>query len=185
MSVVAAWNGEIGSDSMGFCETTGIWMPQQKLFVRNREIVLGTCGNSVSFSDISFILAYLADVIWLLEHTGKNMVRGREDNTAFSDFIEGLQDYSIILMSKKGRYIVQEKGVQRFTNDVPITIGTGGHVASTALLLGLKMHAAIETAIHIGENVRGEPRVVKAKELLTIRRPKTRMERMLKVVEVA
>lgn len=184
MSVVAAWNGEIGSDSMGYCETTGIWMPQQKLFGRNREIVLGTCGNSVTFGDISTILAYLSDVVWLLETTGKNNVIGREGTDAFNDFIETLVHLPIILMSKRGRYIINERSVQRFTNDVPITVGTGGHVASTALLLGQKMHGAIETAIHIGENVRGTPQVIQAKELLTLRRPKSKMARMLNVVEV-
>lgn len=184
MSVVAAWNGEIGSDSMGYCETTGIWMPQQKLFVRNRELVVGTCGNSITFGDISFIQSYLADVVWLLEQTGKNIVRPKEDVSAFGDFIDTLKDFPLIMMSRKGRYIVHERGIQRFTNDVPITIGTGGHVASTALLLGQKMHDAIQTAIHIGENVRGEARVVKAKELLTIRRPKSKLARMLNVVEV-
>lgn len=184
MSVVAAWNGEIGSDSMGYCETTGIWMPQQKLFGRNREIVMGTCGSSVTFSDISTILAYLSDVVWLLEYTGKNNAVGREGHDAFNDFVGTLADISLILMTKQGRYIINGRSIQRFTNDVPITIGTGGHVASTALLLGQNMHDAIQTSIHIGENVRGTPQVIKAKELLKLRRPKVKMANMLKVVEV-
>jgi hypothetical protein len=47
MSVIAYYNGEIGADSMGVCNHTGLWVPQQKIYGHNDVMWAGFCGQAI------------------------------------------------------------------------------------------------------------------------------------------
>lgn len=193
MSVIAAWKGEIGSDSMGVCEISGVWMPQQKLFVVNHEIVIAIIGASVTPAYVNNFSTILVDVIAAMEATKSQLAtpyprvtngRGETVPSPFMDFITALRDFEMFFVTRRGRYLVVNDTMTRFDNDVPLVSGSGAWVASTALLLGQKMADAVQTAIEIAPVVRGQPQVYKQRDLKALKRTKARINAIANKMEL-
>lgn len=191
MSVIAAWKGEIGSDSMGICETTGVWLPQQKIFVYNRELAIAVCGNSMTPSYVNRYAKVLSEIIALMEANDSTIAtpllpEGTDDQfmSIYDKFLKSLADLEMYIMTKNHRYFVKGRDIVRFNTNVPLVAGSGGYVASTALLLGFSMVDSITTAIQIAPLVRGEPVIYKQRDLVKLRRPKALLTRIALRIEV-
>lgn len=193
MSVIAAYNGEVGSDSMGVCEFTGVWLPQQKVFVINRELIVACAGQSITPERMNKVGLLAGDIIAAMEHQGATTAgaydrmvddKGNPATNHQKAFLQGLSEMEVFFVTKLYRYLVTDDTIVRFTNPVPLVNGSGGYVASTALLLGQSMTEAVQTAIDIAPLVRGEPQVVKQKALLKLRRPKAKLSAISKKLEL-
>lgn len=193
MSVIAAWKGEIGSDSMGVCEITGLWLPQQKLFVVNHEMVVAIIGTSVTPAYVNTFSSILSDVTAAMEANGAQCAtplshlvdrEGFPIASPYQEFVSALSDFEMFYVTKRARYVLVNGTLTRFDNDVPLTSGSGGYVASTALLMGLKMREAIQTAIEIAPLVRGTPQVYRQRDLRVLKRPKVRIRAISSKMEL-
>lgn len=197
MSVVALWKGRMGADTMGICDVTGLWLPQQKIHVINNEIAIGVCGNSLTPSVIGPCARALGNLIGFMEHEDESLLFSKEEyrsadregaayagddpiNTLFALF----HDTTALVMTRKHRYIVEDYGILRYDNDLPLVVGSGAPVALTALLWGESMERAIEMTIRHASLARGEPVVVKQNSLVTIKRTKTNREKTRTMVRV-
>lgn len=186
MSVIAIWNGRMGADTMGICSVTGLWLPQQKIHVINNEIAIAVCGESLTPAVMGPCARALGNLIGYMEYEDETLLLSKEEyaiapngetpayqgddpiNTIFALF----HDTTGLVMTKRGVYIVENYGILRYDNDLPLVSGSGAPVALTALLWGESMETAIEMATRHGSLARGEAVVVTQRSLNRIKRTK-------------